>query len=45
MKEYLPKDQWITYEDDQKNGNYLQPYIKEVLDEWKEREEWEKNHP
>ncbi|XP_015784637.1 cytochrome b-c1 complex subunit 7 [Tetranychus urticae] len=44
QKEYLPENQWTSYEDDLKNGRYLQPYIKEVTAELKEREDWEKNH-
>jgi hypothetical protein len=40
-KEYLPKEQWISYEDDQANGRYLQPLIDEVLAEWKEKADWE----
>lgn len=44
QKEYLPEDQWTKYEDDLKNGRYLQPYIAEVKAELKEREDWEKAH-
>lgn len=43
-KEYLPKEQWITYEDDLQNGRYLQPYIDEVLAEWKEKADWEQQY-
>ena len=35
LKAYLPKEQWITYEQDLKN-RYLQPYIKEVKAEKQE---------
>jgi len=41
-KTVLPKDEWTTYEDDQKNGKYLQPYIDEIDAEEKERSEWGK---
>merc|ERR1712012_36937 len=41
-KTVLPKDEWTTYEDDQKNGKYLQPYIDEIEAEDKERSEWGK---
>lgn len=43
-KEHLPQDQWTSYEDDLKNGRYMQPYIEEVSKELKEREDWEKAH-
>ncbi|XP_029447612.1 cytochrome b-c1 complex subunit 7 isoform X2 [Rhinatrema bivittatum] len=35
----LPKEQWTKYEED---VHYLEPYLKEVIHERKEREEWEK---
>ena len=35
----LPKDQWTKYEEDK---FYLEPYLKEVIWERKEREEWAK---
>ncbi|KAM9386330.1 cytochrome b-c1 complex subunit 7 [Pholidichthys leucotaenia] len=35
----LPKDQWTRYEEDVR---YLTPYLKEVIRERKEREEWMK---
>ncbi|CAM9162555.1 unnamed protein product [Lampetra planeri] len=35
----LPKDQWTKYEED---ILYLTPYLKEVVRERKEREEWMK---
>lgn len=41
-KEHLPKEQWIAYEDDLANGRYLQPYIQQVLAEWKEKADWER---
>ncbi|KAF4529405.1 hypothetical protein B566_EDAN003498 [Ephemera danica] len=41
MKQILPKDQWTKYEED---NRYLQPYLKEVMREREEREEWIKNH-
>ncbi|KPP76901.1 cytochrome b-c1 complex subunit 7-like [Scleropages formosus] len=35
----LPKEQWTKYEEDVR---YLEPYLKEVIRERKEREEWQK---
>lgn len=43
-KEYLPEDQWVTYEEDQTKGRYLEPYVQEVLAEWKEKLDWEKKY-
>lgn len=36
-KTILPKDQWTKYEEDFK---YLEPYLKEVVQEREERTEW-----
>uniref|UniRef100_A0A4X2KFP4 Cytochrome b-c1 complex subunit 7 n=1 Tax=Vombatus ursinus TaxID=29139 RepID=A0A4X2KFP4_VOMUR len=38
-QQILPKNQWIKYEEDKL---YFQPYLKEVIRERKEREEWAK---
>ncbi|XP_056378413.1 cytochrome b-c1 complex subunit 7 isoform X1 [Hyla sarda] len=38
-KTILPKEQWTKYEED---VPYLEPYLKEVIRERKEREEWNK---
>nr|XP_060623028.1 cytochrome b-c1 complex subunit 7-like [Anolis sagrei ordinatus] len=38
-QQILPKEQWVKYEEDQP---YLQPYLKEVIRERFEREEWDK---
>ncbi|XP_003219562.1 cytochrome b-c1 complex subunit 7 [Anolis carolinensis] len=38
-QQILPKEQWVKYEEDKP---YLQPYLKEVIRERLEREEWEK---
>ncbi|XP_059841204.1 cytochrome b-c1 complex subunit 7-like isoform X2 [Hypanus sabinus] len=35
----LPKEMWVKYEEDIR---YLQPYLKEVISERKEKEEWNK---
>uniref|UniRef100_A0A1B6CMA0 Cytochrome b-c1 complex subunit 7 n=1 Tax=Clastoptera arizonana TaxID=38151 RepID=A0A1B6CMA0_9HEMI len=35
----LPRDQWTKYEEDE---HYLEPYIKEVVRERREKEEWNK---
>ncbi|XP_012867876.1 PREDICTED: cytochrome b-c1 complex subunit 7 [Dipodomys ordii] len=37
-QQILPKEQWTKYEEDK---FYLEPYLKEVIREKKEREEWE----
>ncbi|MBN3310775.1 cytochrome b-c1 complex subunit 7 [Amia ocellicauda] len=38
-QQILPKDQWTKYEEDM---HYLEPYLKEVIQERKEKEEWTK---
>ncbi|XP_073488101.1 LOW QUALITY PROTEIN: cytochrome b-c1 complex subunit 7 [Aquarana catesbeiana] len=38
-KSILPKEQWTKYEADVR---YLEPYLKEVIRERKEKEEWNK---
>ncbi|KAG9478778.1 cytochrome b-c1 complex subunit 7 [Eleutherodactylus coqui] len=38
-KSILPKDQWTKYDEDVR---YLEPYLKEVIRERKEREAWNK---
>ncbi|XP_053571200.1 cytochrome b-c1 complex subunit 7 isoform X2 [Bombina bombina] len=38
-QQILPKEQWTKYEEDVR---YLEPYLKEVVRERKEREEWDK---
>ncbi|KAK2494454.1 hypothetical protein MC885_019973 [Smutsia gigantea] len=38
-QQILPKEQWTKYEEDK---FYLEPYLKEVIRERIEREEWEK---
>ena len=42
QKTVLPKEEWTTYEDNLKNGNYLTPYIEEILKEEQERADWNK---
>lgn len=39
-KTILPKEEWTKYEEDTK---YLEPYLKEVIKEREEREDWMKN--
>lgn len=39
-KTLLPQAEWTKYEEDVK---YLEPYLKEVIKEREEREEWFKN--
>uniref|UniRef100_A0A3B4D7N0 Cytochrome b-c1 complex subunit 7 n=1 Tax=Pygocentrus nattereri TaxID=42514 RepID=A0A3B4D7N0_PYGNA len=38
-QQILPKNQWTKFEED---VHYLDPYLKEVIRERKEREEWQK---
>ncbi|XP_037654462.1 cytochrome b-c1 complex subunit 7-like [Choloepus didactylus] len=38
-QQILPKEQWTEYEEDK---FYLEPYVKEVIREREEREEWAK---
>ncbi|KAM7126071.1 cytochrome b-c1 complex subunit 7-like [Molossus nigricans] len=38
-QQILPKEQWTKYEEDK---FYLEPYLKDVIREIKEREEWAK---
>lgn len=40
-KTILPKEEWTQYENDTK---YLEPYLKEVISEREEKEEWNKNY-
>ena len=40
LKVVLPKDQWPTWDEDQRDGRYLQPYLREVQQERGERERW-----
>ncbi|RXG60993.1 cytochrome b-c1 complex subunit 7 [Armadillidium vulgare] len=39
-KVYLPKEEWVSYEEDHEKGRYLQPYIQEVLAELEEKKRW-----
>ncbi|XP_066950964.1 cytochrome b-c1 complex subunit 7-like [Macrobrachium rosenbergii] len=41
-KSILPKDQWISFDEDREKGRYLQAYLQEVVRERHEREEWNK---
>ncbi|XP_048364253.1 cytochrome b-c1 complex subunit 7 [Sphaerodactylus townsendi] len=38
-QQILPKEQWVKYEEDK---YYLEPYLKEVIRERREKEEWAK---
>ena len=40
QKIVLPKDQWVSFEEDKEKGRYLTPYLKEVRKEIKERDNW-----
>lgn len=40
-KTILPQAEWTKYEDDTK---YLEPYLKEVVQEREEKETWINNH-
>lgn len=36
-KEILPKEQWTTFEEDVTKGRYLQPYLRQIEEEEKEK--------
>jgi ubiquinol-cytochrome c reductase subunit 7 len=40
-KDVLPKQQWVTFDDDVTKGRYLQPYLTEVNKEIAELQEWD----
>merc|ERR1712198_358092 len=42
QKTILPKEQWVSYEEDREKGRYLQPFLTEVIREREERDEWNK---
>jgi ubiquinol-cytochrome c reductase subunit 7 len=42
MKQILPKEEWVQWEDDITKGRYLQPYLDEVIAERTEKETWAK---
>ena len=39
-KEVLPKDQWLSPEDD---GAYLSPFLEEVTKEMLQKKEWDRD--
>lgn len=39
-KEFLPEDQWTTFEEDVEKGYYLQPYLRQIENEDKEKKEF-----
>lgn len=39
-KEFLPEDQWTTFEEDLTKGRYLQPYLKQIEEEDREKAQW-----
>ncbi|KAK7080253.1 hypothetical protein SK128_003719 [Halocaridina rubra] len=41
-KTILPKEEWISYEEDREKGRYLQPFLTEVVKERMEKEQWNK---
>merc|ERR1711942_476030 len=41
-KRVLPRDQWITIEENWENGFYLEPTLSQVRKEMAEKAEWEK---
>ena len=43
LKTIQPKEEWVSYEEDQAKGYYLKPYIDEVVKEREEREAWAKH--
>lgn len=36
-KEILPEDQWTTFEEDMTKGRYLQPYLRQIEEEEREK--------
>ena len=39
-KEILPESEWVTFEEDQTKGRYLQPYLRQIEQEDKEKQEF-----
>jgi len=40
-KSFVPPQEMPTFEEDETKGRFLEPYIKEILAEKKEKEEWQ----
>jgi len=40
-KSFIPEKERHTYEEDETKGRFLEPYMKEILAEKKEKEEWQ----
>lgn len=39
-KEILPEEEWVTFEEDITKGHYLQPYLRQIEKEEKEKREF-----
>lgn len=39
-KDYLPEEEWTTFEEDQTKGRYLQPYLQQIAAEEREKREF-----
>ncbi|KAK7603154.1 hypothetical protein V9T40_003153 [Parthenolecanium corni] len=44
MRSELPREQWVTFEEDITVGRYLTPYLEEVRKEVKEKDQWIAEH-
>lgn len=40
QKKLLPKEEWVTFEEDQTKGRYLQPYLEQIDREDKEKRDF-----
>lgn len=39
-KQVLPQSEWVSYEEDQEKGHYLQPYLQQLAKEEKEKKDF-----
>lgn len=39
-KEVLPKEQWVSFEEDQEKGHYLKPYLEQIAKEDQEKKDF-----
>lgn len=40
QKKLLPKEEWVTFEEDMTKGRYLQPYLEQIAKEDKEKRDF-----
>jgi len=40
-KSFVPKEEEPTFEEDETKGRFLEPYVREILAEKKEKEDWQ----